>query len=119
MEPYRNYRPRAQWEIGNCYFDQGQYAQALQAYRDTKEKYPFQSWCGNGQAEAEHRYAYYVGLCHEYLGETNAAVEDYLDAVEIDAAGLSFSPQPHLRIVEIYAEAGQMSRLNSLLDDMM
>jgi len=118
MEPYRNYRPRAQWEIGNCYFDQGQYKKALQAYQDTKDKHPFQSWCGNEQADAEHRYAYQAGLCHEYLGDTKAAVYDYLAAVMVDAGGLTFSPRPHQRLVEIYTRAGQLDRLNALLDDM-
>src|SRR4051812_992616 len=32
MEPYRNYRPRAQWEIGNCLFAKMNYAGAMQAY---------------------------------------------------------------------------------------
>lgn len=43
MEPYRNYRPRAQWEIGNCFRAMNDYGQALAAYRATREKYPFQS----------------------------------------------------------------------------
>jgi tetratricopeptide (TPR) repeat protein len=39
MEPYRNYRPRAQWEIGDCHFAKKEYQAALRAYRTTKEKF--------------------------------------------------------------------------------
>lgn len=46
MQLYRNYRPGAQWEIGNALFAKGDYEGALAAYRATREKHPFRSGCG-------------------------------------------------------------------------
>src|SRR5262245_29450095 len=46
METYRNYRHRAQWEIGNCYFSRKDFTNALEAYRAAKDKHPLRTWCG-------------------------------------------------------------------------
>ncbi len=46
METYRNYRPKALWEIGECYIEIKDYKKALKAYEDIRDKYPFQTWCG-------------------------------------------------------------------------
>jgi tetratricopeptide (TPR) repeat protein len=117
MEAYRNYRPRAQWEIGNCLFAQKKYREALKAYQATETNYPFQSWCGNEQAEYRHRYAFCQGLCHDWLGETASAVCLYFRAIS-DSAGLYSNPTAHLRIVDIYEAGNQETDLESLLQKM-
>ncbi|MEO5804603.1 MAG: tetratricopeptide repeat protein [Verrucomicrobiota bacterium] len=116
MEPYRNYRPRAQWEIGNSLFAQKNYAAAREAYAKTKEKFPFQSWCGNERAEYEYRYEFYAGLCLDHLGKTVDALRQYYRAA---FSGRWFYSEPavHFRIVGIYEEAGQLRKLPRLLDE--
>ena len=41
MEAYRNYRPRASWEIGLCRLYQGDAESALSAFRNTRDRFPF------------------------------------------------------------------------------
>jgi len=115
MEAYRNYRPKAQWEIANCLFEQKKYREALEAYGRTQTEYPFRSWCGNAQAEYKFRYAFYRGLCHEWLGEHVVAVRLYFDSIE-QSAGLYSNPDVHRRIVDLYQASGQMEGLRQLLD---
>lgn len=117
METYRNYRPRAQWEIGNCLFAQKKYREALKAYQVAETKYPFQSWCGNEHAEWRHRYAFYQGLCEEWLNDTASAVRLYFMAIS-GAVGLYSDPTTHLRIVNIYEAGNQVSSLEKLLQQM-
>lgn len=115
MELCRNYRPRAQWEIGNCLFLQGDYKGALNAYKLTQDKYPFQSWCGNEHAQYAYNYAFYQGLCYDWLGQTDMAVKLYYKAVT--HSGLLYSNSiASIRIVELYEIAGQTATLKILLD---
>jgi tetratricopeptide (TPR) repeat protein len=102
MQLYRNYRPSAQWEIGNCLFAKGDYAGALAAYRATREKYPFQSGCGTCQASFEFRYVLHEAVTLEYLGRYEEAVASYLKIY-------------HPRLVEIYEANGQLEDLKALI----
>jgi len=117
MEAYRNYRPNAQWETGNCLFAQGKYRQALEAYRGTETEYPFQSWCGNALAEYQYRYAFYQGLCHDWLGDPRTAVGLYFKAIN-ESFMLYSNPVADLRIVDMYESAGQIEDLESVLEAM-
>jgi tetratricopeptide (TPR) repeat protein len=113
METWRNYRPLAQWEIGNSLLRQGNYAGALAAYRLMREKFPFQSWCGNAIADWEYRYALQEGLVLEHLKRYDEAVNAYLRAT---AVGLSADPRASLRLVNLYGTAGQWEDLIAILD---
>ena len=115
MKPYRNYRPRAQWEIGNCHFAKRDYRSALQAYRTTKERFPFQSWCGNERAEYEYRYEFYQGMCLDHLGNTVEALKHYIQA-GFRSRMFHSEPDVHFRIVGIYDETGQSEKLGRLMD---
>lgn len=115
MEPYRNYRPRAKWEIGNCLLAKRDYAAAREAFRTTKEQYPFQSWCGNEQAAFQYRYAFFDGLCLEHLGRPAEAMSSYYQAA-FGGMGLYSSPEVHFRMVNLYEATGQQQALLSLLD---
>jgi len=114
MEAYRNYRPRAQWEIGHCYFALGEYRQALRAYETTERKYPFRSWCGTCMAEFKYDYAFRKGLCHDWLGETREALKQYYQAAF--GFGVAPKPPPAIRMVDIYEAAGRLDAFESLLD---
>lgn len=103
MEPYRNYRSRAQWEVGRSLFAKGDYKGALEAYQTTRLKYPFESWCNVGRELAQHRYALHEGLSYEHLGLYNEAVSAYLRA---------YVP----RVAELYEAAGQLDDLKRFLD---
>jgi len=114
MEAYRNYRANAQWEIGHCFFALGDYGAALDAYRTTQEKYPFQSWCGTCQAGFEYDYAFRQGLCHDWLGETREALKHYYRA----AFSLDGSETAVVRrIADLYEGAGKLEVLQHLLDE--
>ncbi len=113
MEPYRNYRPKAAWEIGLCLLATGDAAGALSAFHLTRDKYPFQSWCGNEIQAAEHRYIVYEGICREYLGQYDLAVKAYFDAIVNHNAD---DPFANMRLVAIYEAAGQISVLGELCD---
>ncbi len=115
MDTYRNYRPRAQWEIGHCFLAQKEYEKALAAYRRAEREFSIRTWCGNERAEYRYLYAFYQGLCHEWLGHRTAAVKLYYKAI-VDSHGLYFDPQAHFRIVDLYQSAGQMGDLNQILD---
>ena len=103
MEPYRNYRSRAQWEVGRSLFAKGDYKGALEAYQTTRLKYPFESWCNVGRELAQHQYALNEGLSYEHLGLYNEAVSAYLRA---------YVP----RVAELYEAAGQLDDLKRFLD---
>jgi len=115
MEAYRNHRPRSQWEIGNCLFAQKKYREALEAYRLAETKYPFRSWCGTCQAGYRYRYAFYQGLCYDWLGEPATAVRLYCKAIR-GPLGPPSAPEAYLRIVDLYEAAGQREALGQLLD---
>lgn len=115
MEPYRNYRPRAKWETGHCLFELGRYAEALAVYAETKEKHPFQSWCGNEKAEYRYQYAFRTGLCLDHLGRTAAAVKSYYQAIT-EGWGFCDDPAAQFRIVDIYESTDRRNVLLSLLD---
>ncbi len=116
MESYRNYRPRAQWEIGNSLFAKGDFAGARDAYEKSRKKYPFQSWCGNERAYHNYRYAFYDGICLEYLGRPAEAVIAYYQAA-FPTSALYFSSDAHFRILNLYEAAGQLPALLSILDE--
>ena len=116
MESYQNYRPRAQWEIANILFTQGDYEGALNAYRTTEQKYPFQSWCGNGLAEYNYRFGFYQGVCFEYLGHTQLAIRKYYRAITTSHL-LYFDPLAYTRIVDIYQAADKIEVLNKILEE--
>jgi tetratricopeptide (TPR) repeat protein len=102
MEPYRNYRSRAQWEIGHSLFAKGDYRGALEAYRTTRLKYPLESWCGVEAEVAQHQYALHEGLSYEHLGLYREAVESYL---RIHSR----------RLFELYEATGQLEDLKRML----
>lgn len=102
MQTYRNYRANAQWEIGNSLFAKGDYAGALAAYRTTKEKYPFQSWCGTCRRSIEYKYVLYEAICLEHLGRYDEAVSVYLKIY-------------HPRLAELYEANGQLEDLKSII----
>ena len=103
MEPYRNYRSWAQWQIGKSLFAKGDYQGALEAYQTTRLKYPFQSWCNVELQSAEYRYALNEGLSYEHLGLYTEAVHAYLRA---------YDP----RVAELYVAAGQLDDLKQYID---
>lgn len=102
MQAYRNYRPSAQWEIGNSLFAKGDYEGALAAYRATREKYPFRSWCGTCQQGFEYKYDLYEAVLLEHLGKYKDAVSGYLKI-------------SHPRLIEIYAANDQLADLKELI----
>ena len=103
MEPYRNYRSRAQWEVGRSLFAKGDYKGALEAYQTTRLKYPLETWCNIARDAAQHRYALHEGLIYEHLGLYNEAVRAYLRA---------YVP----RVAELYEAVGQVDDLQRFLD---
>jgi tetratricopeptide (TPR) repeat protein len=102
MEPYRNYRSRAQWEVANSLFAKGDYKGALEAYQTTRLKYPLQSWCGVEKRTAQYAYALHEGLSYEYLGLYREAVDSYLRI---------YAP----RLVNLYEAAGQLDDLKEII----
>lgn len=115
MENYRNYRPRAQWEIGQCLLAKGDHAGALAAFRMVPQKYPFQTWCGNEADAFAYRQTFYEGVCLEHLGRHGQAAANYYRATT--DATLSGGSAAALRLVELYAAAGQLADLRRVLDD--
>lgn len=103
MQAYRNYRSHAQWEIGNSLFAKGDYEGALAAYRTTREKHPFRSWCGTCQQSFEYKYDLYEAVSLEHLGKYNEAVSGYLKI-------------SHPRLIEIYAANDQLADLKVLIE---
>lgn len=103
MEPYRNYRARAQWEISRSLLAKRDYKGALEAFHTSRLKYPLESWCNVERQLAELRYAFYEGLTYEHLGLYNEAVSAYLRA---------YVP----RVAELYEAAGQLDDLKRFLD---
>ena len=113
MEPYRNYRPQASWHIGLCRLASGDPAGALEAFITTREKYPFQSWCGNCRWEYSYRYAAFEGACLEHMRRYRDAVSAYFRAI---------SKTPHRgrfvarRLAALYEAAGMNAELLHLCD---
>lgn len=103
MELYRNYRPRAQWEIGNSLFANGDYAEALAAFRTARGKYKINTGCGNCNESIERRNNVVEGITLEALGRYSEAVIPYLKADE-----------PHL--AELYFNAGQLEDLREIVE---
>lgn len=103
MEAYRNYRPKAQWEIGNCFLLSGNYKKALNAYQITKSKHPFRSWCGNAKWEYDHKYNLYQAVCLEWLNRSDEAVALYWGEI---AFGFHTKHIISARLLDLYTETG-------------
>lgn len=114
METYRNYRPRAQWEIAQCLLAKGDHAGALAPFVTVRQKYPFRSWCGNEIHAFARRHAFYEALCLEHLDRHAEAVANYYRAAVAFAGGPA---APALRLVELYAATGQLADLRRALDE--
>ena len=52
MEAYRNYRHQACLQLSRCYEDLGDHPSALRCALLARDRYPYRSWCGNCQMEA-------------------------------------------------------------------
>lgn len=113
MEDYRNYRSRASWEIGLCRLGSGDAAGALEAFRTTREKYPFQSTCGNAHQEYRYQYAAFEGVCLEYLGRYSEAIGNYFEAITQSGHGDPFAAR---RLVDLYETGGAQNSLIALCD---
>jgi tetratricopeptide (TPR) repeat protein len=89
------------------------YDDALVAYRDSVEKYPVPSWCGNAVASQHVSSAMGQGRCLEHLGRHKEAVPKYFAA----AGSISLCPDQgaSARIVMLYEAAGQMNLLRDEL----
>ena len=111
LETYLNYRPPwPQREIGNCFFAQKNYQEALKAYRQAEAKDPVGWW---GHADPT-RHPFYQGLCHDWLGDQHTAVKLYYRGIRrLGDYPCAFE---HLRFVDIYEAAGQSKDLQQLLD---
>jgi TolA-binding protein len=59
----------AQWMIGESYFHQENYTQALAEYAKLDQRYPFARWQAAALLQG--------GKCHELLGQWRSAVEVY------------------------------------------
>lgn len=114
MEEFRNYRPRASWEIGLCRLESGDAAGALRAFRTTREKHPFMSFCGNAHWEFHYQYAAFEGVCMEYLGRYKEAIGNYFEACAFSGHHDPFATR---RIVDIYEQNGALQTLKRLCDE--
>ena len=114
MEAYRNYRPKASWEIGLCRLASGDPEGALSDFLNTRDNFPFQSWCGNARQEYAYKYAAYEGICLEMLGAYDRAIGAYFRTfTEIPGGGIFVNR----RIVNLYESAAQTDRLLRLCDE--
>lgn len=114
MEPYRNYRPRASWQIGLCRLALGDPEGALADFLNIRDNFPFQSWCGNAHWEYAYKYAAYEGICLEMLGAYGRALASYFRAFTETSSGGIFIAR---RIVDLYESVGQTDRLVKLCDE--
>lgn len=91
--------PRAAWMLGEVYFLQRQFTQALDAYASVARMNKFPEW----QARALLQSA----KCHELLGQTSQALVDYRQALQL-------SQQPEVqqsateRVAALQAFAGEL-----------
>lgn len=114
MEPYRNYRPKASWEIGLCRLVTGDPEGALRDFLNTRDNFPFQSWCGNAHWEFAYKYAAHEGICLEMLGHYDRAIGAYFRGPTDQPGGGIYVTR---RIVNLYESAGQTDQLLELCDE--
>jgi tetratricopeptide (TPR) repeat protein len=113
MEPYRNYRARAQRQISECYFDQKAYEAALQACLTGRNKYPYETWCGNERSQRHYESLFFQALCLEGLHKYSAAMSCYVDAVLLSWG--YFDIDASRRIADLYEAAGQIQDLQNIM----
>ncbi len=113
METFRNYRPRAAWEIAVCRLTSGDAATALDAVRTARHRYPFLYTCGHGHRESAYRYAAFEGACLEHSGRYTEAIGKYFEAVQAEH-GDPFAPR---RLVDMYESRGELIALVRICDE--
>ncbi|MGM0489443.1 MAG: tetratricopeptide repeat protein [Planctomycetota bacterium] len=87
----------AQWMIGETYFMQEQYDQAIKAYYRVEGLYDFARWKAAALLQA--------GKCHEMLGRWNEAIESYSQVLE-HYADTRFAEKANKRLHVARQEAG-------------
>lgn len=113
MSTHPNFRAKAQWEITNCFFEMGDYVSAIQAYRESREKYRFHGWCGTCVAlKYTSRNYLHEGVCFEYLGCYDEAVKTYWKAAT-KFGRFHSDPTALIRIVDLYQKANQIEDLKN------
>jgi tetratricopeptide (TPR) repeat protein len=100
--PFRNYHYNAQMEIAKIQYENGDFAGALESFRNARTKYPFQSFCGNCISEENHKVTLYEAATLEHLGRSKEAFELYFRI-------------GHPRLVEIYAANDRLEQLTEIV----
>ena len=101
------YGDRIPWETGNCLLGAKRYREALEVYRETARKSP----------SYRQPSTFYQGLCHEWLGNLQAALPLYFK-VAFTLANRYVDPGAYVRITDLYRNAGQLDDLLRILDAM-
>lgn len=100
---FRNYHYNSQLEIGKMQFEKGDFDSALESFRNTRTKYPFLSNCGICIRDESVKLSVYEAATLEYLNRNKEAFNVYFKIT-------------HPRLVEIYAENGQIEKLIKLIE---
>lgn len=100
---FRNYHYNSQMEIGKMQFEKGDFTSALESFRNTRTKYPFLSNCGICIRDENVKLSIYEAATLEYLNRNREAFNVYFKIA-------------HPRLIEIYAENGQMEKLIKLIE---
>ena len=100
---FRNYHYNSQMEIGKMQFEKEDFNSALESFRNTRSKYPFLSNCGICVRDENVKLSIYEAATLEYLDRSKEAFGIYYKIA-------------HPRLIEIYAENGQMEKLIKLIE---
>ena len=98
---FENYHHSAQLELAKIQLETGDYAAALQSFRDAATKYPFKSGCGTCIRDENYKISLYEAATLEYLNRNEEAFGTYFKI-------------GHPRLIEIYAANGRLEKLIEL-----
>ncbi len=100
---FRNYHYNSQFEIGKMQFEKDDFNSALESFRNTRSKYPFLSNCGICIRDENVKLSVYEAATLEYLNRNKEAFGIYYKIA-------------HPRLIEIYAENGQLEKFIKLIE---
>jgi TolA-binding protein len=100
--PKHNYAMKAQIEIGNSFYMQGNYTEAINAYRKAIGDYTTTS---NLRADLTYR----IGNCYRWLKDYENAIAEYKKVV-VDYRDLPIAASAQYQMGNVYAASGDVSK---------
>lgn len=117
MSPFQNYHHRAAVGTAECFEREGDWGNALQAWKDSLWKYHLASWCGSCREGSTHEILDRIEDCCRRLGNDAHILEFYLEVLAGRQSKFGGSGGVPGRALKAARQLGQLESLRMKLEE--